>query len=174
MKVNRIVVGELETNCYVLEKNNNVLIIDPGDEYVKIEKFVKNKNVVGILLTHSHFDHVGCVEDFVNNYGVDVFDSKSLDEGNNVIANFRFEVIRTYGHTMDSISFYFADDKVMFTGDFLFYDTIGRCDFVDSNVEEMKRSIIRIKEFSDDIVIYPGHGCETNLGREKEFNSYFN
>ena len=174
MNITNIVVGELETNCYILEKDNNVLIVDPGAEYNKIKEKLKDKNLVGILLTHNHFDHTGCIKDLIREYNIPLYDNKTLKEGINNISTFTFEVIKTYGHTMDSISFYFKEDKVMFTGDFLFYDTIGRCDFPESNIEEMKKSISKIKAYQDDITIYPGHGIKTTLGREKEYNLYLN
>ena len=173
MKISKICVGELQTNCYLLEKDNEALLIDPGAEYKRLKKFIKGKNIVGILLTHHHFDHIGCVNDLVNEYNLIVYDNNSLNEGINNISTFTFEVIKTYGHTMDSISFYFSLDKVMFTGDFLFYDTIGRCDFIESDISEMQQSIKKIKKYDDDIIIYPGHGRETSLGREKKFNIYF-
>ena len=62
----------------------------------------------------------------------------------------------------------------MFTGDFLFKDNIGRCDLPTGNVAKMKESINKIKKYSDNIKIYPGHGEETNLGYEKKNNYYFN
>ena len=58
MKVERLIVGDLEENCYILTKNNKTLIIDPGDESTKIINFCKNKNVIGVLVTHHHFDHI--------------------------------------------------------------------------------------------------------------------
>ena len=62
----------------------------------------------------------------------------------------------------------------MFTGDFLFYHTIGRCDLETSNINDMLTSLNKIKEYPDDITIYPGHGKESNLGFEKQFfDSYF-
>lgn len=173
MNVSKIAVGVLQANCYLLEKNGFSLIIDSGAEYEKVKEFVKNKKLVGILLTHHHFDHVGCVNDLVNDYGVSVYDDSNLNEGMNEISIFSFEVIKTYGHTMDSISFYFDKEKVMFTGDFLFYDTIGRCDFPESNYNEMLKSIEKIKGYPNEVVVYPGHGMETSLGREKQYNYYF-
>ena len=62
----------------------------------------------------------------------------------------------------------------MFTGDFLFKGTIGRCDLVGSNISAMEDSINKIKDYDDDIVIYPGHGMKSTLGVEKETNPYFN
>lgn len=174
MNITSIKVGNLKTNCYIIEKDNSVLIVDPGDEYERIKENLKDKNLVGILLTHNHFDHTGCIKDLINEYNIPLYDNDSLNEGVNYISTFTFEVIKTYGHTMDSISFYFKEDKVMFTGDFLFYDTIGRCDLIGSDINEMERSIDKIKKYSDDIVIYPGHGRNTTLGREKRYNIYLN
>ena len=174
MHIEKIEVGELRTNCYLIEKEGNSLIIDPGDEYIKIKEFIKDKNLIGILITHSHFDHIGCVNNLTKDYNIPVYDNNSLKEGINHIKNFTFEVIKTYGHTMDSISFYFEEDKIMFTGDFLFYNTIGRYDFKESNINEMIASIDRIKKYPKDITIYPGHGRKTNLGYEIQNNPYVN
>lgn len=57
MQITCLEVGPLSTNCYLLEKENKVLIIDPGDEFERIKKAIGNKEVVGCLLTHNHFDH---------------------------------------------------------------------------------------------------------------------
>ena len=173
MNIKKIVVGYLRCNCYIIEIDNKVLVIDPGDDYFKIKDSIKkDKEVVGILITHNHFDHIGCVSDIVNDYKIDVYDNSNLYEGENNISIFKFKVIKTYGHTMDSISFYFDKDKVMFTGDFLFYNTIGRCDLNESREDEMKKSIEKIKLYEDDIVVYPGHGRDTTLGREKMYNVF--
>lgn len=173
MNVIVVPVGYLQCNCYLLEKGNNILIVDPGDELDKIIEKIGNKEVVGIMLTHRHFDHVGCVDELVSKYQVPVYDYNSLKEGKHKLGVFSFEVIYTLGHTMDSITFYFEENKFMFTGDFLFYDTIGRCDFEESDYQEMLKSIEKIKEYPDDIIVYPGHGTLTNLGREKKYNPYF-
>ena len=73
---------------------------------------------------------------------------------------------------MDSITYYFYEDKVMFTGDFLFKGTIGRYDFPESNVEEMIKSIKKIKQYNSNITIYPGHGEKTTLENELKNNPY--
>ena len=172
MIITRIEVGELQCNCYLLEKDNNCLIIDPGAEYSKIKKIIKDKNLIGILLTHHHYDHIGCVNNLIKDYNIPIYDNKTLKEGINQISTFTFNMLKTYGHTMDSISFYFQKEKIIFTGDFLFYNTIGRYDFPESNIEEMKKSIKKIKKYNDNITIYPGHGPKTNLGIEKKNNPY--
>ena len=173
MKIKCIKVGYLKCNCYLLENDNKYLLIDPGDDLDAILNFIENKNIIGILITHSHFDHVASCYDLVEKFGYPVYDLNNLHEGINKIDNFTFEVITTFGHTMDSITYYFREDKVMFTGDFLFYGTIGRCDLPESNYDIMLKSIEKIKEYDDDIVIYPGHGIKAKLGYEKLNNPYF-
>lgn len=174
MKISMIKVGLLKCNCYLLEKNNQCLLIDSGDDYEKIKEFIKGKNVIGVLLTHNHFDHVSSADNLESDFNYKIYSQKDLKEGNFKIGDFSFEIIEVNGHTMDSYAFYFKEDKVMFTGDFLFKGTIGRCDLLESNYAEMLKSISKIKKYPDDIKIYPGHGMITNLGEEKISNPYFN
>ncbi len=174
MKVNSIKTGYLECNCYLLEKNNKYLLIDPGDDLEKIERFIKGKDIKGILITHSHFDHTASANDLKTRYNIPIYDVNNLKEGINNIDIFSFEVIKTFGHTMDSICFYFKDERVMFTGDFLFYHSIGRYDFPESNYQEMLKSIDRIKKYPQDITIYPGHGQKSSLKEEFKNNYYLN
>ena len=173
MKIINIKVGYLECNCYILEIENKVLIVDPGDEYLKIKKELSNKEVLGILLTHNHFDHVGAINEISNDYKVELYSYDNLEEKEYNIGPFNFEVVFTPGHTKDSITFYFSKNDVMFTGDFLFYDTVGRCDLEGGNFNIMKESITKIKNYNQSITIYPGHGRNTTLEREIKFNPYF-
>lgn len=159
MTIKTIVVGDLQTNCYLLEKNNEVLIIDPGDEATKIINAIGNKKVVGCLVTHFHFDHIGALEEICSYYKV----KPNTYNGD----NFSYVVIETKGHTNDSITFYFKEDKVMFCGDFIFYHSIGRTDLGGNN-QDMKESLDKISLYYDDIIIYPGHGPKTILGEEKK------
>ena len=162
MKIDRVVVGELETNCYILSIDSDVLIIDPGDEYEKIIDKVYGKNILGILITHSHFDHVGALKYF-NNV---VYNYYNLSEKNYNIGKFSFDVIYTPGHTSDSICFYFKEENIMFTGDFIFKNAIGRTDLGGDYIE-IKKSLNKIRNYDDNIKIYPGHGDSSTLGEEK-------
>ncbi|MDO5568776.1 MAG: MBL fold metallo-hydrolase [bacterium] len=173
MKVKTIIVGNLQTNCYIIEKDNKVLIIDPGDDYLLIKEKLKNKEILAVLLTHHHFDHVGALDELVNHYNIKVYDSSNLKEGEKVIDPFKFNVILTKGHTSDSLTYYFVEDKIMFTGDFLFKEEIGRCDLPTGNYNEMLKSIKNIKEYNKDITIYPGHGETSTLENEFKNNKYF-
>lgn len=164
MEINSVVVGPLDTNCYILNNNGKVIIIDPGDEKEKIINEV-NGEVVGIIITHHHFDHVGAMEEIKNYYKVNVYDYSNL-KGNNKIDNFDFKMIRTPGHTDDSITIYFEKEKIMFVGDFIFYGSIGRTD-LGGNISDMKKSIESILLYDDDIKLYPGHFIPTKIGIER-------
>lgn len=171
MNIKKVVVGDLETNCYILENDNECLIIDPGAEAEKIDAKIYKK-VVGIIITHSHFDHIGEVSYFSEKYDALVYDYNNLIQGKNKIRSFEFDVIYTPGHTKDSITIYFEKEKIMFVGDFIFYRTIGRTDLLGGNYEEMKQSIKKIKEYKG-VTLYPGHGLITKLEEEKIHNIYF-
>lgn len=164
MEINSVVVGPLDTNCYILNNNGKVIIIDPGDEKDKIINEV-NGEVVGIIITHHHFDHVGAMEEIKKYYKVNVYDYSNLKR-NNKIDNFEFKMIRTPGHTNDSITIYFEKEKIMFVGDFIFYGSIGRTD-LGGNISDMKKSIESILLYDDDIKLYPGHFIPTKIGIER-------
>lgn len=172
MDIERVVVGFLDNNCYLLKKEGKVLIIDPGSDMDKIILSIGEDEPIGIIITHHHFDHDGLSEDFSIRYKIKVYDNNNLDDFN-LIGPFEFEVIRTPGHKEDAITIYFRKEKVMFTGDFLFKDDIGRCDLPGGNIKEMKESIEKIKQYPEEVIVYPGHGEKTNLGYECHNNPYF-
>ncbi len=166
MKIKKLVVGPLQENCYILEKNNNVLIIDPGDEFNKINDAIKDKKLMGILITHNHFDHTGALKELLDIYNVKVYDKTNLEENNYNIDIFNFDVIYTPGHTKEEITYYFKEDNIMFTGDFLFQDGIGRCDLPGGDSNEMLASLLKMKHYPRETIIYPGHSDKSILGME--------
>ena len=173
MEIKTIVVGSLEENCYVLIKNKTCLVIDPGDDYPKIQEVLGDCKVLGVLLTHSHFDHVGALRHFLSKRGVKIFKKSNTQEQEYTLGDFCFSCIKTPGHSSDSISFYFKEINSMFVGDFIFKDGIGRCDLPTGDIQEMKKSIEMIKKYDDSIILYNGHGDSTTLGYEKRNNPYF-
>ena len=164
MNIKTIIVGELEENCYLLIKDNKCLIIDPGDEFNKIKKEIGNLEVIGCLVTHFHQDHIGALEEVISYYDTEI---NKPD-----LSIFPIEIIETPGHTAESKTFYLKDEKIMFTGDFLFKDSIGRTDLGGYN-PDMIESIRLIRKYPDDITIYPGHGPISTLGKEKQHFDYY-
>lgn len=163
MEIKSVKVGPLETNCYIVSIKDECIIIDPGDEFEKIINNI-DKKVVGCLITHSHFDHVGALKKILDYYKI------TLGKINS--DKFIYETINTPGHTTDSVTYYFKAEKVMFTGDFIFYRSIGRTD-LGGNDNDMINSLDKIKKFPDDIKLFPGHGTTTILGEEKRYFSYY-
>lgn len=163
MEINKVVVGPLETNCYILSINNNCLVIDPGDEYSKIKEAIGNKNVVGVIITHHHFDHIGALNYFDKSL---LYDKNNLEEKKYNINGFEFEIIYTPGHKEDCITIYFKEENVIFTGDFIFKGTIGRMDLEGGNSSDMMNSLKKLKKYDKNIKVYPGHGELTYLYNE--------
>ena len=173
MEVIKVITGVIEENCYILKKDNTCLVIDPGDDFPKIKEKIGDNKVVGVLVTHSHFDHVGALRNFLNKRSIKVFKKSNLQEREYELGNFKFEVIYTPGHSADSVTFYFKEDKCMFVGDFIFNGSIGRCDLPTGDESVMKKSLENIKKYDRDIKLYPGHGDDTTLGNEIDNNIYF-
>ena len=186
MVVKKIVVGNLEENCYLIIKDKSCIIVDPCDEFHKIDEIIKklSLNMVAVLITHAHFDHIGALEELIKKYNVPVYYNNvnneiiydnlvNVTEKEYNIKDFSFKVIYTSGHRNDLVSYYFYEEGIMFTGDFIFKGTIGRTDLEYGNMIDMLKSIKKIKEYPDNILIYPGHGDETLLKYEKENNYYF-
>ena len=144
MKIEEVVTGLLDENCYVLKKGDTCLVVDPGDDYPKIKELVGDSKVLGVLLTHSHFDHIGALRNFLTKRNVKIFKKSSTSEKSYEVGDFSFQVIYTPGHSSDSISFYFPDDNVMFVGDFIFKEGVGRCDLPTGSEAEMKESLNNI------------------------------
>ena len=166
MNIKTLVLGPLSTNCYIVTLGTNAIIIDPADDAKKIIKECEKYNVKEILVTHHHFDHIGALEELEKFYNLkhNDFDNSTFD----------YKVIKTPGHTNDSISIYFQEENVLFSGDFIFEGTIGRYDFESSNIDDMKNSLELIKKYPKDTIIYPGHGNKTILKNETiNFNYYF-
>ena len=175
MKMLQLVVGEFETNCYLLYESGKCLIIDPGAEENEIIKKIEKLKLkpLAILITHNHFDHTGGAEGLKSLYKIPIYDFKNLFEGTKVIKPFQFKVIYTPGHSSSSITFYFEEYGIMFCGDFIFRENIGRVDLPSGSYAKMLESIEKIKKYDDKIVLYPGHGDKTTIGHEKKYNHYF-
>lgn len=173
MNIKCVVVGCLETNCYILENKMEVLIIDPGDEEEKIISCIDStKTVVGIVITHHHFDHIGALNELLKYYHTKEYNMSNLVEGYNNISSFKFNCLYTPGHYNDSICLDFVEANTMFVGDFIFKDSIGRVDMSGANVLDMIDSLKNILNY-DNRIIMSGHGPSTTLDNERENIKYF-
>ena len=88
MKIEKLVTGILNENCYILSINNDVIIVDPGDDYLKIKEKINNKNILAVLITHYHFDHIGALNDLKEEFDTKIIDyrkSGKIKIGNNAM-----------------------------------------------------------------------------------------
>ncbi|WP_269412198.1 MBL fold metallo-hydrolase [Lentibacillus daqui] len=204
MKLKKMSLGPLGTNCYLIFDKERGLIIDPGGDADQVIAFLKKEGIkpVAILLTHAHFDHIGAVDELRNHYGIDVYlhdmeadwlenpqlngsssfigqeiktkgAEQSLKPGELMISGFRFQVLHTPGHSPGSVSFVFYDEKIVFGGDALFQQGIGRTDLPGGNYQQLINSIQeRLYSLDDTFTVYPGHGPKTTIGEEKRLNPF--
>ncbi|MFC1504459.1 MBL fold metallo-hydrolase [Spirochaetota bacterium] len=200
INVEKLSLGPLETNCYIVGDENECIIIDPGATEDVVIDAVGDRKVLYILLTHSHYDHIGAVPMLREKYGSTLGCSEKcseliqgehsnlsifigdpmklkkadtiLTEGDTVdIAGNKLSVLETEGHCRGSLSFII--DKWIFTGDLIFYESIGRTDFPGGDLDMLKRSV-REKVFTlgDEMIICSGHGPMTTVVHEKENNIF--
>ena len=187
------VVGPVQTNCYFLyrEDTKDCVIVDPGDEAKRIKKFIEDQELhpVAILLTHGHFDHVMAVDSVRAAYHIPVYAAEAeketmQDASLNLSINMGGAMLsieadhwlkdgETPGHTVGGMCFYFSKAGMLFSGDTLFQESVGRTDFPGGSMSEIVRSI-REKLFvlPDAVQVYPGHGLMTSIKNEKMFNPF--
>ena len=184
------------------EESGEALVVDPGCYNKRLEAMLKNESIASlryILLTHGHFDHISGVGDLQAAFGGEVVihlaDAPCLNNRDESLASkFHFsqseakagvvldggeelsfgehkiKVFHTPGHTKGSVCY--TVDDIMFSGDTLFKDTVGRTDFPGGSYEEMMLSMKKLASLDEDYKVYPGHDVSTTLQREKRFNPY--
>lgn len=188
MKIHTIKVGDLATNCYILEDANSkeALVIDPGDEPSAIIDLLNHHQLKTkfIITTHGHFDHVGAnriLKEKLNIpilmheadlFGLSIVDAPAPDrflkDGDQInLGKESFIVIHTPGHTPGGICLYNEKEKTLFSGDTLFFGTYGRVDLPYSNEKEMAGSLKRLLKLPPETIVYPGHGKPTTIGNEQ-------
>ena len=158
MKINRIVVGLLRTNCYLLIDGGRLAVVDPGDEGQAIIREIEKTGAVpeSIINTHGHFDHIGANAAVAEKFGVEVL--ANLNDGDILaIGKSKLKVVKTPGHTPDGVCFF--GDGFVVSGDTLFEDGIGRTDLEGGSDEQMTASLKKLDALiPDSAIIYPGHG----------------
>ena len=209
MKIDYLILGGYQTNCYVLRQNDaaqDCLIIDPGLEADELLDFLDEQklNPLAVILTHGHIDHIAGVtalrsrfpeiklyihkldanmlSEPVNNLSTMTGagfttepEDVSLQDGDEIdLAGVKLLVLHTPGHTPGGISLYSKEARVVFVGDTLFADSIGRTDFPGGSMSQLLNSA-REKLFTlpEDTEVYPGHGPATTIATEKAHNPFF-
>lgn len=163
MIIDNIIVGDLDTNCYIVHNKQDCIIIDPGADADQIINFIDQHHLkpVGYLITHHHFDHVSALNDIINRYQITLMNSNE---------EFIFDTIATPGHKEDAICFYFKKQGFLLSGDTLFYETVGRQDLPGGNSRALLNSLSVLKELPPETIVYPGHGPSTTIEHELKYN----
>lgn len=195
-----ILVGLTQVNCYILadKRTREAVIIDPGADYDRIKERLERIKVLPkyVLDTHGHADHIGANGQFKlpilihrldalflsdpeknlsTMFGLDVVspNAERLLEDKDVIniGDLALEVIHTPGHTPGSISI--RAKNLVFTGDTLFCEGVGRTDFPYASEKDLFKSLReRLLVLPDSTRIYPGHGPDSTIGHERERNPF--
>lgn len=184
MIIKTIPVGMLQTNCYIVACDNTkeAIVIDPGDEADKILKEIKagGYNVKQIIITHNHPDHIAALDKIKKETLSKVFIGNQEFNYNNLhtdgklkngevyeAGSLKYKIMHTPGHTPGSVCLVFEDEKVIFSGDVLFNQGIGRTDLPGGSMEDMEASLEKLFALDDEYAVYPGHGPATTIGNEK-------
>jgi glyoxylase-like metal-dependent hydrolase (beta-lactamase superfamily II) len=201
-----LTVGEVQENCFIVRPDggDHAVIIDPGEEAPRLLAALEEWGVTldAILLTHTHFDHVGAVAPVARATGAPVYcpqlevpvlqdvmafvpwpgfgPYESWDPEHTVaggetleLAGLTFDVIFTPGHSPGHVTYAVRGEPALFSGDVLFENSVGRIDFPGGDGPTLMRSIATLLErFDDDTVVYPGHMGITTLGRERASNPF--
>ena len=88
------------------------------------------------------------------------------------VGSMKCKVLSTPGHTKGSVCFYFEDDKILFSGDTLFRESVGRTDFEGGSMSDMRKSLSRLLTLPEDVKVYPGHNEFTTIEHEKKYNPF--
>ncbi|MCL2134272.1 MAG: MBL fold metallo-hydrolase [Candidatus Bathyarchaeota archaeon] len=196
MHVEMFPTGRLQTNCYVVScvETKEAVIIDPGMDFEveaqPVFKYVDEEKlkIKFIVNTHGHQDHINsdilmqkkysvpiCIHEqdayFIECLGPrSVVDVLLKDGGSVVFGNVCLKVMHAPGHSRGGICL--VGDGVMFSGDTLFAECIGRTDFVESSPKDMVVTLRKIVGLPDGLLVYPGHDEVTVLGKEKLVNPF--
>ena len=200
-----LTVGLVQENCYILRREgaDRALVVDPGDEAPRLLATLEDMGVGvdGILLTHTHFDHVGAVAPLARATGAEVwvpviehevladimsyvwpgfgpFESyeaeHTLAGGERLeMAGFDIDVIFTPGHSPGHVSFSIPGEGALFSGDVLFQGSVGRVDLPGGDWPTLRESIHGLMDaLPDETRVHPGHMGLTTLGAERASNPF--
>ncbi|MFL5869414.1 MAG: MBL fold metallo-hydrolase [Thermoleophilaceae bacterium] len=206
MDVRMFTVGMIQENCYLFRRDGSdrALIVDPGDEAEKLLNAIDSLGVEldGILLTHTHFDHVGAVAPVARATGAEVwvpeiekgvladinsfvpwpgfgpfedYDAEHTVGGGEKLelAGFEIDVIFTPGHSPGHVTYSVPDETAVFSGDVLFQGSVGRTDLPGGDSATLLESIrTLVDDLPEETRVYPGHMGITSLGAERASNPF--
>lgn len=202
LAVDSYALGAAQTNCYLIRRDSRaaeVAVVDPGADATGLQRELERMNAtcVAILITHTHWDHLGAVADLAEASGSPVYMPRIeatvlarpdtfypgmairpheadvlLDGGETVeVADIAFETVRVPGHSPGHVGYH--AEGALFSGDVLFAGSVGRTDLPFSDWDTLAASIRSLMaQFPPDTVVYPGHGPETTLGNELAHNPF--
>jgi hydroxyacylglutathione hydrolase len=205
--VRMFTVGPVQENCFIVRRKgaDHAMIVDPGDEADRLLNAVEGLGIAtvdAILLTHTHFDHVGAVApvaratgapvycpeletrvlanimDFVPWPGFGPFESYDADHsvagGETLeLAGMTIDVIFTPGHSPGHVTYAIRDEDALFSGDVLFQGSVGRVDLPGGDWPTLLRSIESLVDaYPPETTVYPGHMGITTLARERATNPF--
>lgn len=201
--IEKIVSGSFETNTYIISNENKCVVVDPGLDFEYYAKEINSKyDVVAVLITHGHIDHIDGLrlfknalvyihkedEEFLYDSRLSLYSWMGLktpfhkndlkivtvnDNDTFELIGLNFKVIHTPGHTKGSVCYQYKNK--LLSGDTLFKNSCGRTDFPTGSSSAMIRSLNRLMiECSDNVDVYPGHDEKTKIKDEKRNNPYIN
>ena len=192
MKIETIPSGAFATNCYILEDQGTVLILDPTGKPQRILDRLQDRVPAAIILTHGHFDHIGAVDELVRQFHCEVYvhpadqvlledetlngmagmtahvrtQTTPLMEGTMKLGQIELQILEAPGHTPGSVLIAIGQD--CFCGDVVFEGSVGRTDLPLGNDSQMRQTLKMVRMLNPQLNLYPGHGAATTL--EKELN----
>ena len=206
IEILQLPLGPLQTNCYLATCTETLetAVIDPSWDGRRIAAIASERGypITHILLTHSHFDHVGGLAELKQETNAPIYihpeaiamlahapeaaarfnltlpappqADQMLAEGDVIeVGQLKFEVLFTPGHAPGHVSFYLPQHNVIFDGDVLFQRSIGRTDFPGCDHATLMHSIReKLLVLPDETAVLSGHGPTTTIGQEKEWNPF--
>lgn len=206
IQIIQLPLGPLQTNCYIVActVTGKAAVVDPGWDGRAILNQVEQRgwNISHILLTHTHFDHVGGLSEVKERSAAPIYvhadaammleyapaaaamwgfsidppplPDTFISDGDIIeIGELRAAVLFTPGHAPGHICFYLADQQVLFDGDVLFEGSIGRTDLPGGDYELLMRSIHdKVMTLPDETAVLSGHGPVTTIGAERHSNPF--